>query len=65
MLSLNNNCEGVQCLDSAHFQKGMNLFEVSTKDVFKNVSWRIVYTYIVPTHPYFTYTWLECHILNY
>ena len=35
MLSLNNNCEGVQCLVSAHFQKGMNLFEVSTKDALK------------------------------
>ena len=65
MLSLNNNCEDVQCLVSALFQKGINLFKVNSKRVFKSVFWRIVYTHIVPIHPYLTYTWLECHILNY
>ena len=65
MLSLNNNCEDVQCLVSALFQKGINLFKVNSKRVFKSVFRRIVYTHIVPIHPYLTYTWLECHILNY
>ena len=51
MLPLNNNFEGVQCLVSAFFQKGIYLFKVITKRVFKSIFSRIVYTHISPSSP--------------
>ena len=65
MLSLNNNCDGVQCLVSARFQKGIYPLKVSIKRVFKSVFWHIAYAHIVHIQPCLTYVWLECHILNY
>ena len=39
MLSMNNNCEGVQCLVSALFQKGIYLFKVSRKRPIPIFDW--------------------------